>query len=378
MKILHIADTHLGYSAYRKVNNEGFNQREIDNYNAFKEFINYAIKIKPDLILHAGDLFDSVRPNNRAITFTLNQIIKLSNNNIPFVVIAGNHEHPKLKETGHIFSVFDNIKNIYPIYKSKYEKLSFMTNNNKLTIHAVPQSSSKEEYNLNLEKIKRDPNSDYNILITHGSVRGIRELSMNEFNELFLPKKYIDSFFDYVALGHYHEYKKVGKNAFYSGSTECFSFSDANTVKGFIELKIENNEIYHKFITINTRKVIDLNPIDCSNININQLMKKISDVIDELKPDNKVFRLVLKDIEPTIYRTIDFGYIRKKCMRAVYHEIKPKMVQRNNFGVNISSNIESLSNELKLFINSQDICNKDVILKIGMKYLDKIERFDKK
>ena len=85
MKILHIADTHLGYSAYRKLTEEGINQREIDNYNAFKQVIDYAIQSKPDIILHAGDLFDSVRPNNRAITFAIKQILRLSKSDIPFL-----------------------------------------------------------------------------------------------------------------------------------------------------------------------------------------------------------------------------------------------------------------------------------------------------
>ena len=71
MKILHVADTHLGYSAYRKVTEDGINQREVDVYDAFKQFVDYAVKSKPDLIIHAGDLFDSVRPNNRAITFAI-------------------------------------------------------------------------------------------------------------------------------------------------------------------------------------------------------------------------------------------------------------------------------------------------------------------
>ena len=92
MKILHIADTHLGYSAYRKETEEGINQREVDVYDAFKQFVDYAVKSKPDLIIHAGDLFDSVRPNNRAITFAIQQILRLSKQGIPSVLIAGNHE----------------------------------------------------------------------------------------------------------------------------------------------------------------------------------------------------------------------------------------------------------------------------------------------
>ena len=104
MKILHVSDTHLGYSAYRKSTEYGINQREQDVYNAFEQFVDYAVKTKPDLIIHAGDLFDSVRPSNRAITFALKQIIRLSKNKIPILIISGNHEQPKLVETGHIFS----------------------------------------------------------------------------------------------------------------------------------------------------------------------------------------------------------------------------------------------------------------------------------
>ncbi|RLF47403.1 MAG: exonuclease SbcCD subunit D, partial [Thermoplasmata archaeon] len=66
MKILHVADTHIGYSAYHKVNESGLNQREVDVYNAFEQFVDYAVEKKPDLIVHSGDLFDTVRPTNRA------------------------------------------------------------------------------------------------------------------------------------------------------------------------------------------------------------------------------------------------------------------------------------------------------------------------
>jgi len=146
MKILHIADTHLGYSAYRKATERGINQRELDTYAAFEQLIDYAVKTKPELIIHAGDLFDSVRPNNRSITFALKQLLRLSKEKIPIVIIAGNHEQPKLKETGHIFSIFDHIENIFPIYNEKYEKISFNINNKKIIIHALPQYTSKKEY----------------------------------------------------------------------------------------------------------------------------------------------------------------------------------------------------------------------------------------
>jgi DNA repair exonuclease SbcCD nuclease subunit len=47
-------------------------------YDAFIHCIDYVVKTKPDLVLHAGDLFDSVRPTNRAITVAVQQILRLS------------------------------------------------------------------------------------------------------------------------------------------------------------------------------------------------------------------------------------------------------------------------------------------------------------
>ena len=215
MKFLHVSDTHLGYSAYRKTSDEGINQREIDIYNAFAEFVDYAIKTKPDFIVHAGDLFDSVRPNNRAITFAIKELNRFSKESIPFIVISGNHEHPKLKETGHIFSIFDHMENIYPIYNAEYEKLSFDFKDLKVMVHAVPQCELKKDFEKELKKIKPDSNHDYNIFVSHGAVTGIQVFSMNEFNELIIPANVLHTKFDYIALGHYHKYTKLAHNAFY-------------------------------------------------------------------------------------------------------------------------------------------------------------------
>ena len=63
MRILHVADTHLGFSAYRKVEGiSGLNQRELDLYRSFETCVDQALEHRPDLFLHAGDLFDNVRP----------------------------------------------------------------------------------------------------------------------------------------------------------------------------------------------------------------------------------------------------------------------------------------------------------------------------
>ena len=377
MKILHVSDTHLGYSAYRKSTEDGINQREIDIYNAFEQFIDYAVDIKPDLIIHCGDLFDNVRPNNRAITFAVNQLVRLNEKNIPLVLISGNHEHPKLKETGHIFSVFDHLQNVHPIYHSKYETIDFEFGKKKLVIHAIPQCNSRKEFENELKKLKPDKKADYNIFVAHGSVTGVKNFSMNEFNELIIPTKILSRDFDYVALGHFHKYSKLGANAFYSGSTESLTFTEAGEKKGFIELTFDKNGLKHNFVEIRTRPMLDAKPIKCSGLKLDDVMKKIKQTVQEINPQEKTFRITLDDIPSNVYRSLDFSEIRKISNNAVHFEIKANIIKKDEDKKQPSSSrIDALVNEFKKYIEAQDIKEKEMLLELGIGYIEKIEARD--
>ncbi len=373
MKILHIADSHLGYSAYRKVTQDGINQREMDTYNAFKQFVDYSVKSKPDLIIHAGDLFDSVRPNNRAITFTVNQILRISKANIPFVIIAGNHEHPKMRETGHIFSIFDHMENIYPIYNAKYETIPFKINGKNLTVHAIPQCELKKQYENELKKIKPDSTAYYNIFVSHGAVHGIQIFSMNEFNELIIPKKILKNDFDYIALGHYHKFTKLADNAYYSGSTERFTYTDAPDIKGFIEIKLSNKKLKSNFIELKIRTMIDTKPINCSTLKLDEIMKKIKEAINEIKPKEKTFRITLDDIPTHVYRSLNFGEIKKISSQAIHYEIKANVNNQRETSPTTTSKIDALAIEFKQFLEKQNLREKETLLELGIGYIDKIE-----
>ena len=374
MKILHVADTHLGFSAYRKTTQDGINQREIDIYNAFEQFIDYAINTKPDIIIHAGDLFDNVRPNNRAITFAINQIVKLSKNNIPIVIISGNHEHPKIIETGHIFSIFDHLENVYPIYNSKYEKIQFKIENKKILIHSIPQCNSKKDYDEELKKLIPDKTADYNIFVSHGSVTGVQEFTMNEFNELIIPTKIFSRDFDYIALGHFHRYTKLAENAFYAGATENLTFADANEKKGFIELTLSENSLKQSFIEINTRPMIDIKPIKCTGQKIEEIMKKIKQEVQDIKPEQKTFRITLDDIPTNVYRSIDFNEIQKLTNNAIHYEIKANIIKKDDDKKqSTSSKIDALVNEFKKYIDTQNLDYKETLQELGISYIEKIQ-----
>ena len=376
MKILHVADTHLGYSAYRKTTDDGINQREMDAYQVFEQFVDYAIKTQPDLIIHAGDLFDSVRPNNRAITFAVKQINRLSKKGISFVVIAGNHEHPKLKETGHIFSIFDHMEHVFPVYNAKYEKLSFKIDDEEIMVHCIPQCELKKQFNEELKKLKPDKNADCNIFVSHGSVTGVKDFTMNEFNELIIPARVLSRDFDYIALGHFHRFTKLANNAFYSGSTERFTFTDAKDAKGFLELEFNNGKLKHSFIELVNRPMIDPKPIKCSNLKLDEVMKKIRETVKEIQPKEKTIRITLDNIPAHIYRGIDLGEIRKQCSEAVHFEIKANVKKDGETQTSSTSKIDALTREFKQFVENQDISDKEILLELGIGYIEKIEARD--
>ncbi len=100
MKLIHIADTHLGLAAFSRLDPEsGMNLREKQIYDNFLKAIDEIIQQKPDVLVHAGDLFDTVKPKTRAYTTVLEALERLHAAGIPVIIIAGNHSMVKTRYT---------------------------------------------------------------------------------------------------------------------------------------------------------------------------------------------------------------------------------------------------------------------------------------
>lgn len=88
MKLLHTADWHLGRATYNHL-------RTCDHEAVLAEIAGIARDERPDLIVHAGDLFDAVRPAYPEITLALRTLEELAAI-APTVVLCGNHDSPAL------------------------------------------------------------------------------------------------------------------------------------------------------------------------------------------------------------------------------------------------------------------------------------------
>ncbi len=373
MRIVHISDTHAGHRAYNALDdNLGVNQREADTYEAFKQAVDKILKISPDVLIHAGDLFDTPRPSNRAISFIFEQLMRLANQNIPVVIIAGNHSTPRMRDTGSIFQLFRFLPHIYPVFQGTLEKIHLPGNAKKkeVTIHAIPHCLKKEDFSSQLDMAKADKSSKHNVLVLHAAVAGIKEFSMGEFNEQEVPTGYLNPDFDYVALGHYHQFTQVKENCFYSGSTERFSFNELDQEKGFIEFDLSTKKMeFHK---LEIRPMEDLGTIDASKLSADSLMQKLDKIISPSKIDQRIVRLTVKDVNIPAYNALDFNKIRESTASALHFDLRfSKKEEAAEIQVSTSS-INSLVNEFQSYISqiAIDDFEKDRILQLGLDYLE--------
>ncbi|HVL88434.1 MAG TPA: exonuclease SbcCD subunit D [Candidatus Thermoplasmatota archaeon] len=313
MRLLHVSDTHLGYAAYGRVNERGLNQREEDVFRAFARVVDAALELSPDVVLHSGDLFDSVRPTNRAVTFAVEQILRLSQKGIPFVVISGNHETPKLRETGSVFRFLEFFPNVHPVYKGAYERLDV----GDLAIHCVPHCANQDELLAELSFAKPDGRRT-NVLAAHAGVLGVEAFKMGEFNEQILPASALSPAFDYVALGHYHGNAQVADNAWYAGSTERTSFAEAGQEKGYNLVDFESETVaFHK---IPARPMVDLAPIDCAGLGDAEVQSRIVEAVEGCDPAGKIVRLRVRNLPSHVHAALDFARIRRAAASALHFQ----------------------------------------------------------
>ncbi len=366
MRLVHFSDTHLGYSDYNKTDpDKKINQREADIYAVFEEIIEYILRTKPDLVIHSGDLFDSIRPSNRAIREALEQLDRLSKAKIPTVIIAGNHSTPRQKSASSIFNVLKFFEHIHPIYRGRYETLEI----GEAKVHAIPHPYNDKMLKENFDRLKTDKKFRYNIFVTHAAVIGTSGFRGSEFKELSIPKGALSREFDYIALGHFHKFIKVSDNAYYSGSPERMSFNEIGHEKGFLDVTLGSLRVKH--VKTNSREMIDIELIDCSDLDATQVMERIRDAIPQ-DISGKIMRLTLLDLPHHVYSSLDFREIDRMTSDALYCE-KRYLKGDETDGAVGTSEIGSLRDEFTSFMEKQEIDDDSTQKKLeglGMKYLE--------
>ncbi|MFZ5515393.1 MAG: metallophosphoesterase family protein [Candidatus Zhuqueibacterota bacterium] len=367
MKFIHLSDTHLGFSDYHKIDpSTGINQREQDFYNAWFHVIDRVLELSPDFVVHAGDLFHTTRPTNRAIAVAMEGIQRVSERGIPFILISGNHSTPKIRATGSIFEAISLFPQVHAAFSGMYECFKI----GDCEIHCIPHCSLSETLKTEFEKIKADPALKYHVLVTHGSWAGQKTYSMGEFNEQLLPDldKMLDIRFDYIALGHYHRHLEISPTIVYSGSTEKTSFNETGNINGFVLVDLAATTT--TFIATPARPMVKLGPIDCRSLNANLIyaaMEKMS--TPDL--DQALVSLTLSNVSHETLIKLDSRHIEGLFPQVFYLTTQMTQVDASGERPGFSATLGTLPVEFERYIDSIETgeLDKERLKKLGLGYL---------
>jgi exonuclease SbcD len=364
MRLVHISDTHLGFSAYNRIDSaSGVNQRELDFYSAFTQGVYRIIELKPDLVVHSGDLFDTVRPQNRAIDVALRQLIRLSDAGIDVVLISGNHSTPRLSETGNIFRIFEHLRNVHPVHSPGVETII----SGDTTVHAIPHSANPP-MSAALSNIRMSSETKHNVLVLHAGIDGSSMFRMDEFNEQIVTPKMIPGDMDYVALGHYHRFSEVRKKMYYSGSTERSGFGEVGQRKGFVEVDLDRGQV--EFHELKTREMIDLPSVDGKGLTATDIMANVRERAEADDLNGKIARLAINEVGADALRSLDLATMRRYGSDALHFELK---IERADAAIHAgveSTTIGTLASEYRRFVESMNASDerRRRLLELGAHY----------
>lgn len=332
VRLVHLADTHLGYRAYHRVTPRGINLREADVAIAFREAIGKTIERRPDLVVVAGDVFHSVRPSNAAIADGFRQFARLRESlpDTPVVVIAGNHDTPRAAEVGSILRLFEEIPGVH-VAAHEARRIHFEALD--ASVLALPHAALAAA---ETPAVEPDPSAGTNVLVAHAGVDHPKVQALVEYGGALLrPDVFRADDWSYVALGHYHLFQPLGPNMAYAGATERTStnlWEEAASPKGFVEFDTETGEL--DFHTLESpRRVLDLEPVDVYGRSAEEVDAAVESAVESVEGglEGKIVRLRLVNCPRPVYRALDHRRIRQMRARATHFhlDVRPPEVVRS-------------------------------------------------
>jgi DNA repair exonuclease SbcCD nuclease subunit len=264
-----------------------------------------------DLVIHSGDVFDSVRPATHVIIGFLKQTFRITGQDIPYLVAAGNHETPRLRTTTAALE-YANLVNVISAHGFELDYELVEAGDAGVGVTLVPHGAV-----FGTGAVTPERGADINILVTHGMVPGL-EAKQHEMGEANLQASMISGGFDYVALGHYHEFHEHKPNAFYAGATERFGFGEVGSKPGFAIVEFDDGGLKSvEHVGIEARPMVDLKKISARDMDAARLTEEIHKHTDGVDLDGAIVRQRVYDVRRGVASGVDrelLRDLRRRCL----------------------------------------------------------------
>lgn len=387
MRLVHLADLHLGFRQYQRLTPGGINQREADVAATAQRAATQIVDLAPDLIVIGGDIFHTVRPSNPAILHAFRVFMQLRDRlpDTPIVMVAGNHDAPRTAETGCILRLFREI-GVF-VADAKAELFTFADRS--LAVLAVPDVPG-------IDRPALVPPEGYThrVLLLHGEIAGMLPAHAASADRAAIEIQPADLHaeqWSYVALGHYHVYREVAPRAYYSGSLDYTSSNPWGELheererkipgKGFVEHDLVSGA--HRFHPVApSRPLLDLEPIDASGMSAQDLDGAIRARVEAAPGgiEDRVIRVTVRNVARHVVRELDHAALRDYRKRAMHFHLdtrRPEPLPRRGGvagggGARRATLPEIVAERLRERTIPADV-DREQFVTLGMRYLQQAE-----
>ena len=247
MRILHTSDWHLGKRLFK-----------LDRSPEHELFLNWLMLTlkaeKIDILLIAGDIFDTPTPPHQALEIFYKFLHRVSTETqTDTYIIAGNHDSGLLLEAPSDLLAHHRVKVWGKLSEDPADHWITMTKGHTtVKLCALPFFRSYEllphgegDAMEVLKKYLAHENSAPKFLMLH-HLAGVFEAAGSEqvislSGVDSIPTEALEAF-DYVALGHIHKPQKIGKRSYYSGSPLPMRFSETQK-KSIVLINVNEAQI---------------------------------------------------------------------------------------------------------------------------------------
>jgi len=276
VRVVHLSDLHLGFRGFQRIERGG-NLRERDLAGAFRWAMQEAARLRPDMVLITGDVFDRPHPPGTA-HLSLHRTLLSFRRQLPatpILVIAGARDTPISPADPGPVAMLSGIPGVEAAAGAP-RSVRFRA----LGVHAllVPHRAVQAPP---FPEIRPDPEVPWNLLLIRGQVNGVRGQVIGQSSGRIGPIVVRPDEWSYVAVGGGHRAIRWAGNAWTAGTLERPGgnpWRDAVEERGFLSADLGSGVV--EFHAVPGRPVVDLAPVRVSRADPEAGTRRLRDLLE--------------------------------------------------------------------------------------------------
>lgn len=312
IRILHLADLHLGaapsYLGERAaVRAEDFNQ-------AFRRAM--AVASEPsrriDIVILAGDLFESHRPSSALVGMVRGAISRLRASGVPTVIVPGTHDAWDYPDSTYRSGAFSEA--ILLTDPAVGEPRTIDIRGTPVHLYGMGYDAARSAPPF--DQFRRTPAEGLHIAVIHGTIVESGHWLGRDRDIPLRPDELANTGMDYVALGHFHSFRRYRFGdvvATYPGTLEGRTFAELGD-RYLVIVEFDAGTVTNKKVKFN-RRTLEVQEVNLGTQGIAG-NEDLARVIETAASEDTLLRVVLRGTADFVP---DLDYLRGRLGDRFFH-----------------------------------------------------------